>query len=102
MTLWGNLVCHTLDVAFLSCHFFVIHCYEQTQLKLNSIHCSRSFTIVFPLNNMIGSCRFPVEYANVQSAYADLSSQPVKSLWRPDETKQNKTNKFLLNEQYKR
>ena len=32
---------------------------------------------------MIGSSSFPVEYANVQSAYADLSSQPVKSLYRP-------------------
>lgn len=33
---------------------------------------------------MIGSSSFPVEYAKVQSAYADLSSQPVKSLYRPN------------------
>ena len=33
---------------------------------------------------MTGSSSFPVEYAKVQSAYADLSSQPVKSLYRPD------------------
>ena len=41
-------------------------------------------TIVFPLKSMTGSSSFPVEYAKVQSAYADLSSQPVKSLYRPD------------------
>lgn len=41
-------------------------------------------TIVFPLKSMIGSSSFPVEYAKVQSAYADLSSQPVKSLYRPN------------------
>lgn len=41
-------------------------------------------TIVFPLKSTIGSSSFPVEYAKVQSAYADLSSQPVKSLYRPN------------------
>ena len=34
---------------------------------------------------MTGSSAFPVEKANVQSAYADLSSHPVISLCRPDE-----------------
>ena len=34
---------------------------------------------------MTGSSAFPVEKANVQSAYADLSSHPVNSLCRPDE-----------------
>jgi len=33
---------------------------------------------------MTGSSSFPVEYAKVQSAYADLSSHPVKSLYRPN------------------
>lgn len=49
-----------------------------------TFHLFRVNTIVFPLKSMIGSSSFPVEYAKVQSAYADLSSQPVKSLYRPN------------------
>lgn len=52
-------------------------------------------TIVFPLNNRTGSCKFPVEYANVQRAYADLSSQPVNSLCRPVGKKQQQQHRAV-------
>lgn len=54
-------------------------------LRVKGIRKAKAFTVVFPVNNMTGSSTFPVENANVQSAYADLSSHPVNSLWRPDE-----------------
>ena len=54
-------------------------------LRVKGISKTKTFTMVFPVNNMTGSSAFPVENANVQSAYADLSSHPVKSLCRPDE-----------------
>ena len=45
---------------------------------------------------MTGSSSFPVEYAKVQSAYADLSSQPVKSLYRPDKKLTMTINIYLM------
>ena len=68
-------------------------------IAIQAINTNFSFrvnTIVFPLKRMTGSSSFPVEYAKVQSAYADLSSQPVKSLYRPDKKLTMTINIYLM------